>query len=122
MIYSIILNIISSTFKQTSLLECLKSIKREDQSFTRFYRGLSPSVGGIVPLILARGVTFSLLQRSSVLDYKYGYVFTGITMGFIESMIITPFDSIKIALQTKRISSYSGYIVLIMILVSYHYF
>ena len=67
-----------------------------------------PAIGGVVPLILARGVTFSLLQNSSVLDYKYGYVFTGMTMGFIKSIIITPFDSIKIALQTKRISSYSG--------------
>lgn len=55
----------------------------------------------VFPLIMCRGGTFYLFNKSDFSSRTSGSMIYGSIIGLLESIVITPFDAIKIPLQTN---------------------
>jgi hypothetical protein len=81
-----------------SLLQATKNIYKN--GYLNFYRGLSPPLVGIS---LEKSIvfgTFYNLEKNPILKDKY--YLNGFIAGFLSTIIVTPVEKLKIALQTQQ--------------------
>lgn len=117
--------IISKSFyndkQYNSAFRAFLAIRKEPSGLRSFYRGLTPSMLSVFPLMASRGASFYFFTKSGITTHASGSIFYGIMIGITESLIITPFDAVKISLQTKSNSNLTKFefIYLLFIIIYY---
>lgn len=86
---------------QTETNKNLLQIIKENK-IKNLYQGLSPPLFGIS---LEKAVVFGTyynLEKNPILNNKYDGIFNGFIAGFISTLVVTPVERFKIALQTNQ--------------------